>query len=70
MLIEVAKQQQVVSKWNAKPFPKRGWRMLGDVFHHSWVYQMFIFGLAFGMWATFYFPVLWVYQANNRARTY
>merc|ERR1719445_512520 len=64
------RQQQVVSKLNARPFAKRGWMLLAEVFKYSWLYQFFIFGMAFSMWATFYFPVLWVYQANNRERTY
>ena len=64
------RQQQVVSKLNARPFSKRGWRVVGELFKYSWAYQFFIFGLAFSMWATFYYPVLWVYQANNRGRTY
>ena len=64
------RQQQVVSKLNARPLAKRGWMMLAEVFKYSWLYQFFIFGMAFSMWATFYFPVLWVYQANNKGRTY
>lgn len=34
------------------------------------MYQVFMFGLVFGLWATFYYPVLHVYQANNKHRTY
>lgn len=34
------------------------------------MYQVFMFGLVFGIWASFYYPVLFVYQANNKHRTY
>jgi hypothetical protein len=59
----------VVSKWNARPYTKRAWRLLGTLFESSWMYQVFMFGLVFGIWASFYFPVLHVYQYNNRHRT-
>jgi uncharacterized membrane protein len=59
-----------VSRWNAQPIVKRGWRLVGEVFKYSWAYQLFIFGLTFGLWATFYFPTLYVYQANNAHRTF
>lgn len=49
---------------------KRGWRLIGEAFKYSWLYQFFIFGLTFGLWATFYYPTLYVYQANNKHRTY
>jgi hypothetical protein len=29
-----------------------------------------MFGLCFGIWSVFYFPVLSLYQANNKHRTY
>jgi hypothetical protein len=64
------RQAQVVSRWNAQPLVKRGWRLIGEVFKYSWAYQLFIFGLTFGLWATFYFPTLYVYQANNAHRTF
>ncbi len=43
---------------------------MGEVFKYSWAYQFFIFGLTFGLWATFYYPTLYVYQANNQHRTF
>lgn len=49
---------------------KRGWRLLGEVFKYSWAYQIFMFGLCFSVWASLYFPCLWIYQANNKARGY
>ena len=47
---------------------KRGWRLVGELFNYSWAYQIFIFGLTFGIWASIYFPCLWIYQANNKSR--
>jgi len=43
---------------------------VGRLFQYSWAYQIFIFGLSFGLWATFYYPMLWIYQANNKHRTF
>jgi len=49
---------------------KRGWRLVGQAFHYSWAYQLFMFGLCFGLWSSIFFPCLWLYQFNNRHRTY
>ena len=43
---------------------------MGKVFNEPWAYQIFMFGLAFGIWAVFFYPALWLYQYNNRNRTY
>ena len=29
-----------------------------------------MFGLCFGLWASIYFPCIWIYQYNNRGRTF
>jgi hypothetical protein len=44
--------------------------MLGVLFNSSWLYQVLVFGLAFGFWAAIYFPTLYVYRSNNKHRTY
>lgn len=49
---------------------KQGWRLLGTLFNSSWLYQIFMFGLCFGIWSSIYFPTLWLYQYDNRNRTY
>jgi hypothetical protein len=69
-LPHLVRQPQVVSKWNANPAVKRGWRLLGTLFQSSWAYQIFMFGLVFTMWGTFYFPCLWFYQYNNQHRSF
>ncbi len=66
--INLGRQPQVVSKWNSQPIVKRGWRMVGQVFQYSWMYQVFMFGLVFGIWGTIFYPCLWLYQYNNRNR--
>lgn len=66
----LGRQQQVVSRWNAQPIVKRGWRIVGEIFKYGWAYQFFVFGLTFGLWAAFYYPTLYVYQANNAHRGY
>ena len=43
---------------------------MGELFHYSWAYQIFMFGLCFSLWASIYFPFLWLYQYNNRNRTF
>jgi hypothetical protein len=69
-IIHLGRPAQVVSKWNALPLTKRGWRLVGEVFNYSWAYQFFIFGLSFAIWAGFFFPVLYIYQKNNTHRTF
>ena len=49
---------------------KRGWRLLGETWKYSWAYQLTMFGMCFGIWASIFFPCLWLYQYNNRNRTY
>jgi hypothetical protein len=68
--VNAGKRPQVVSKWNANPMVKRGWRLVGELFNYSWAYQIFIFGLTFGIWASIFFPCLWLYKYNNTGRTY
>lgn len=62
---------QVVSTMNANSTTKFGWRMLGRVFQqNSWMWQIFIFSLAFVMYYSIYIPFKTVYQSNNAHRTY
>jgi hypothetical protein len=44
--------------------------LLGKLFQFSWAYQVFVFGLCFGIWSGIFFPVLSIYQTNNKHRTY
>lgn len=29
-----------------------------------------MFGMCFGLWASIFYPCLWLYQYNNKGRTY
>lgn len=40
------------------------------LFNSSWLYQVFVFSIAFGIWAGITYPVLYVYQSNNKHRTF
>lgn len=65
------RQPQVISGFNANPNVKSAWRVFARVFqHNSWMWQVFIFGLAFTMYYAIYTPFVAIYQSNNKHRTY
>ena len=62
---------QVVSAMNSNPQTKSLWRLFGRTFQqNSWMWQIFVFSLAFVMYYSIYIPFKSVYQSNNAHRTY
>jgi hypothetical protein len=49
---------------------KAGWRLLGKVQLNTPAWWMFTLGLTFLFWAGSYYSVLYLYQRNNRHRTF
>ena len=62
---------QVVSAMNSNTQTKSLWRLFGrTVQQNSWMWQIFVFSLAFVMYYSIYIPFKSIYQSNNAHRTY
>jgi hypothetical protein len=69
--LSIGRKPQVVSIFNSNPAVKQGWRLFARVFQqNSFMWQAFICGLSIAIYFFFYSPMVSLYKANNKHRTY